>query len=223
MAARTRKQPQAARTTRRPRGRPRDERKRSDIIAAARRIFFAADPRKLRMERIAREAGVSKATLYAYFPNLTELLRAVIQDHRASMTRALDRLPQTTSDVRASLVEFGTRLVEFLTSSETVALQRMLAAEPSLRQRLGRLIYREGPETMRTKVARILSAAEARGDLRPHDSQRAAEQLLGMWQGIVSIGLLIGGRPAPSRKERERAVEHAVDVLLRAYGPSPNG
>lgn len=186
-------------------------------MSAAQRILFAADPRALRMERIAREAGVSKATLYAYFPSLPAVLRAVIQNHREIMTAALERLPVHTSGLRASLVRFGTVLLEFLTSPEAIALQRMLAAEPALRRRLGPLIYREGPEVMRAKVASILDAAQARGELRMHDSGLAAEQLLGMWQGIVNVGMLIGGRPRPTASERARMVRSAVELLLRAY------
>lgn len=202
------------------RGRPRDDRKRAIILATARRIFFSGDPRRLCMEGVAREAGVAKATLYAYFPNLTELLRAVIQEHRARMTRALEQLPRSTSDVRASLVAFGNALLEFLTSSEAVAIQRMLAANPSLRRRVGRLLYQEGPVEMRSKVARILAAARARGDLRLHDSEHAAEQLLGMWQGIAVVGVVMGGRGRPSARERQHAVASAVDLLLRASAPS---
>lgn len=211
------------RQAQRRRGRPKDASKRAAIIAAARRIFFSANPRALRMERIAREAGVSKATLYAYFPNLAELLRAVIQEHRAHMTVALERLPETTADIRSSLIQFGQSLLAFLTSPEAIALQRMLAAEPGLRRLLGRLVYREGPEEMRARVARIVAAAAARGDLVVRNCERAAEHLLGMWQGIVVVGLVMGGRARPSPREQERAVEEAVDAWLRAYAPSVRG
>ncbi len=202
---------------RRPRGRPPDLSKRVAILAAAARMFFGGEPRALRMERVAREARVSKATLYAYFPSLNALLRAVIQSQRETMTAALDRLPQSTSDVRRSLVNFGETLLDFLTGKEAIALQRMLAAEPALRRRLGPLTYREGPEVIRAKVARILAAAQRRGDLRRHDSELAAEQLLGMWLGTIHVGLSIGGRRRPSRSERRRVVRQAVEVLLRAY------
>ncbi len=216
--------PRGGRRLRPARGRPPDPGKRAAILSAAQRLFFSGDPRALRMERIAREAGVSKATLYAHFRNLRALLRAVIQGHRATMTAALDRLPQSTADVRSSLVEFGEALLEFLTGTEAIALQRMLAAEPALRRQLGPLTYREGPEVMRAKVARILTAAEARGDLRPHDSLLAAEQLLGMWLGMINVGLLIGGRQRPTQRERQRVVREAVEVLLRAYAnPETHG
>ncbi|GIW45220.1 MAG: transcriptional regulator [Candidatus Binatia bacterium] len=214
---RSSKRPQGA--TQRARGRPRDPQKREAIVRAAERLLFAADPQLLRMERIAQEAGVSKATLYAYFPNLNAVLRAVIQNHRATMTAALDRSPRHTADVRAALVEFGDALLDFITGKEALAVQRMLAADPVLRRRVGSLIYREGPAAMRSKVAQWIDLARIRGDLRIGDPERAAEQLLGMWQGTLTVALLMGARPRPSAAERRRIVREAVDVWLRAHAP----
>jgi TetR/AcrR family transcriptional repressor of mexJK operon len=53
---------------------------RDDIIAAARRLFVEQGIASTGMEAIARAAGVTKQTLYARFPNKSELCQAVMQD-----------------------------------------------------------------------------------------------------------------------------------------------
>lgn len=211
--AATRAQPRGTRK----RGRPPDVAKRHAILKAAEEVFFGGDPRRLSIEAIARCAGVSKATVYAQFGSLDTLLRAVIQEHREYMLRTLERFPTTGLNLRASLVAFGDRLVDFLTSPRSIALHRMLATEFHGRQRLSRLIFLEGPAALRERLAEILRAGEKEGMLRLHEPSTAAEQLLGMWQGIVLSGLVMGGCSRPGRQERRQRVRAAVEAWLRAY------
>ena len=49
------------------------------ILAAAKRAFLAAGFGAVSMDTIAREAGVSKATVYAHFGSKEELFGAVIE------------------------------------------------------------------------------------------------------------------------------------------------
>jgi AcrR family transcriptional regulator len=51
----------------------------SEIIRAAARIFARSGYRQAQMEDIAHEAGVSKATLYLYFPGKLQLLHYVLE------------------------------------------------------------------------------------------------------------------------------------------------
>jgi TetR/AcrR family transcriptional repressor of mexJK operon len=52
--------------------------KAESILAAARRMFLASGFGAVSMDAIAREAGASKATLYAYFASKEELFGAVV-------------------------------------------------------------------------------------------------------------------------------------------------
>ena len=52
--------------------------KAESILAAAKRTFLAAGFGAVSMDTIAREAGVSKATVYAHFAGKEELFGAVI-------------------------------------------------------------------------------------------------------------------------------------------------
>ena len=53
--------------------------KAESILAAAKRAFLAAGFEAVSMDAIAREAGVSKATVYAHFGSKEELFGAVIE------------------------------------------------------------------------------------------------------------------------------------------------
>lgn len=201
------------------RGRPPDAAKHAAILAAARRLFFSGSLQALNIEAVARAAGVSKVTVYSHFKDLPGLIRAVVLAQRSEMTRALEALPADQGGLRQALIELGCCLMHFLTSDDYVAMQRMLATVSPQETWLGTLVYRDGAEATRDRLAARLAEAAARGDLRAHDSRMAAEQLIGMWQGIQTTGLLSGGCPRPDATQLQLRVRAAVDVLLRAYTP----
>jgi TetR/AcrR family transcriptional repressor of mexJK operon len=201
------------------RGRPPDPAKHAAILAAARRLFFSGSIQALNMEAVARASGVSKVTVYSHFGDLQGLIRAVVLLQRSEMTAALDDLPSGQHLLRQALIDLGCALMDFLSSDDYVALLRMLATLAGKETWLGTLVYRDGAEATRDRLAARLAEASARGDLRAHDSRMAAEQLLGMWQGIQTTGLLSGGCPRPDAEQLRRRVECGVDVLLRAYAP----
>jgi TetR/AcrR family transcriptional repressor of mexJK operon len=212
--------PAASDPPRRSRGRPPDETKHAAILAAARALFFSGGLQSLSIEAVARAAQVSKVTVYAHFTDLPGLIRKVILAQRTDMTAALEGLPKTPGGLRQALIEFGLCLMDFLTGDEFLTLQRMLATQAGQQPWLGPLIYREGAEATRAKLARLLETSVEHGDLRPHDSLQAAEQLLGMWQGIQTTGLLIGGCPPPTPEVLRRRVECGVDLILSAHAPA---
>lgn len=74
------------------------------IVTAARRHFFAHGFRRVTMDDLAQELGMSKKTLYASFPSKLDLLRAVLLDKFRSVETDLDRvLASASQDVLATL------------------------------------------------------------------------------------------------------------------------
>lgn len=207
-------------TARRARGRPPDPAKREAILSAARALFFGGGLQCLSIEAVARKAGVSKVTIYAHFTDLQGLIRALILAQRASVTAALDGLPGDQEGLRQGLIDFGVSLMIFLTGDEYLTLLRMLATQAAQQPWLGPLVYQEGALATRNRVACLLTSAIERGDLRRHDTEQSAEQLLGMWHGFQSNCLLIGGCPPPTREILRQRVERAVDLILAAYAPT---
>ena len=65
---------------------------RQRIVEAARAHFFSHGFRSVTMDDLAEELGVSKKTLYAYFPGKTALLEAVLADKFASVEAKLEEI-----------------------------------------------------------------------------------------------------------------------------------
>jgi len=74
------------------------------IVTAARRHFFAHGFRSVTMDDLAEELGMSKKTLYAFFPSKDALLRSVLLDKFGSVELDLDRVASASpTDVLDSL------------------------------------------------------------------------------------------------------------------------
>src|SRR5882757_7930156 len=58
-------------TPRRPRGRPRSEEHRDAVLKAAMELMQEDDLRRASIDRISARSGVSKATIYKWWPNRT--------------------------------------------------------------------------------------------------------------------------------------------------------
>jgi AcrR family transcriptional regulator len=71
---------------------------RQRIVAAARAHFFNHGFRSVTMDDLAEELGISKKTLYAYFPGKFDLLEAVLADKLTSVEATLKEVTRAHSD-----------------------------------------------------------------------------------------------------------------------------
>src|SRR5438132_12992319 len=107
-------------------GRGETNAKAETILAAAERAFLASGFGAVTMDAIAREAGVSKATVYAHFTGKEELFGAIVA--RLSERRfggfSVDALDPV--DIEASLTAIARRFLDLVLSPEGIALNRFI-------------------------------------------------------------------------------------------------
>src|ERR1043166_6930143 len=99
------------------------------ILEAAGQLFREHGYGAVSMDQIAREAGVSKATVYAHFESKDRLFAAMV--HNACRAYAEGRLPAVTEmeDVRAALTHICREIERFLLSPKTLGIYRVIIAE----------------------------------------------------------------------------------------------
>jgi AcrR family transcriptional regulator len=113
---------------------PRDDDVAARIIAVARQHFFAHGFRGVTMDDLAGELGMSKKTLYAYFPTKTDLLRAVL----------LDKFRRVEADLQLIATAFSNDMLDSLRQL-LACLQRH---SEEIRPPFVRDIRREAPEML---------------------------------------------------------------------------
>jgi AcrR family transcriptional regulator len=82
------------------------------IVDAARAHFFSHGFRSVTMDDLAEELGISKKTLYAYFPGKFDLLEAVLADKLRSVEATLKEVTHAHPD------DFPATLRELLTGTQ---------------------------------------------------------------------------------------------------------
>jgi TetR/AcrR family transcriptional regulator, mexJK operon transcriptional repressor len=196
--------------------------KAESILAAAKRAFLAAGFGAVSMDTIAREAGVSKATVYAHFGSKEELFGAVIE---RECERYFDRFSAgelDPRDVRASLTVLGRRFLELILSPDAIALHRIILGEVTRFPMLGEVFWRAGPERERVQIEGFLRRAAAAGALTLTDPRRAAEQFVSLVRADVQLRQLLRLQTEPSDREIEIVVEGAVGTFIRAFQRRPD-
>jgi len=193
--------------------------KRQAIVETAYRLFRAQGFDKTSMAEITAQVGGSKATVYSHFSSKEELfvecMMAALENY---MPGSLKHLDASRPDLRTSLLNFGSSVLDFICSPEQLEVRRLMIAEAA-RSGTGKLFF-DKITALRAQLSVFLGDCMARGKLRPADPDLAAEQLGAMLEAEMLEPLLLQVRDgSPDRHETARAARRAVDAFMRAYAP----
>jgi TetR/AcrR family transcriptional repressor of mexJK operon len=195
------------------RGRPLDPEKHARILAAGTEAFLARGFAGTSVEFVARQAGVSKVTVYTHFRSKEALFGAIIDGLAGRLVRRIDELALGDLPPGAALRQFGGKYLELALAASSIALHRVVVAESARIPALGPLIFAHGPAQVVASLAGFLAR---RTELRIADPRLAAEQFLGMVLGHAQLRLLLNARPpAEVRGSIAKVVDHAVEIFLR--------
>ncbi|MCK0127213.1 TetR/AcrR family transcriptional regulator [Erythrobacter sp. F6033] len=197
-------------------GRPSDAAKRTAIIEAAAQSFFDVGFAASSIEQIASDAGVSKVTIYNNFGDKRALFAAAVELECEKMRGyfSLDEMPK--GSIRERLKVIGQAMDAFLSRPEMVQFERRIAAETENEPALGQAFLEAGPWRMKAAFGGLLSHATQSGELNVQSPDLAAEQFVSMCKGMGDLERRFGAEVA--KADRERRIEGAVDVFLKAYG-----
>lgn len=168
------------------------------------------------MEAIARQAGVSKQTLYNRYRCKSDLVRALVERRVAAMTAPL-REPGLVEQPEEALAGYARQLLEAVTRSHS--LLRVTIQSAGEMPDLARVVFETGPLRSRQEVVNFLEAETKAGRLAVDDPMQAAEFFAGMVIGHRQTRSLLGMAAPLSAAEIDRVAKAAAKRFLRAYAP----
>lgn len=192
--------------------------KRQAAIEAAARLFLSKGYAAVSVDTLAREAGMSKATLYAYFEGKDALFAAMVEHRCRLLEEAVAEAADHTLPLGTAVLHIARFWMQFMISPEAVGVHRILLAEGHRFPDLVQAFYRSGP--MRVKqwlggwIAEEWRQGRIRADAVP---QEASVHLVSLLRGEVYTRFVLGMAPLPDEAEVEASVASAVRVFLRAY------
>jgi TetR/AcrR family transcriptional regulator, mexJK operon transcriptional repressor len=194
--------------------------KRAQVIEAATTLFMAQGYGPVSMDALARAAGVSKATLYAYFPSKDALFATIVAEAGQRKLSADDLFADAGQDVRGVLNRIGQRMLRFLLLADTLAIVRVAIAESARFPELGQAFFANGPKRTCELVASWIAEQSASGRLAAPDAGIAAEHFMALLRGSLFLRATLAIAPPPGEAEIDAVVAAAVDTFMRAFGPN---
>jgi AcrR family transcriptional regulator len=208
-----------------PRWRRRKEERPGEILQAALETFVERGFAAARLEEVARRAGVTRGTMYLYFPSKQALFEAVV---RRSVIPGIERAEQISSGFQGDSADLLERLVrdwwERVGNSPTLGgLPKLVMAEaanfPDLARFYHEQVVRRGQAVLARAVQRGIQRGEFDPDVDPAIIARlAVAPLLVVTQWCHSFGPVVG-----EFMDADAILETHVRMLRRALRAPSSG
>ena len=193
-------------------------RKFDQVLQGAREVFLRDGFEGASVDDIAREAGVSKATLYSYFPDKRLLFMEVARTECRRAADEAEALIDEAAPVAEVLRLAAERIVAFAQSAFGQRMFRMSVAESDRFPALGAAFYESGPLLIRDRLAVYLGKAVARGELAIADLELAADQFAQLCKADLHDRAIFGIDQTTAPRDVARVVEGAVAMFMARYG-----
>ena len=191
------------------------EDKRSVILRAAHKLFLRDGYSVTSMDAVTREAGVSKATVYAHFEGKAKLFEELIRLGSETGLKASTPLTRRGGDPRDELVAFFEPLLTLIFRGG-YAWSRLLIAEAQRHPENAGLFYRCTIERVGQAVEGYLADLAREGLLAERDAHLAADALLAVvLLGPLHRALLLG----PQAVDFRASLRFGIDLLLGPHNP----
>lgn len=193
--------------------------KRQALEKAAVAVFLRDGYAGASVDVIAREAGVSKATLYSHFRSKEALFGAIIGQQCGRFVVEAQMADVTHADPAQVLRKLGQGFLENLLTPHMLALYRVVAAEAYRFPALGRTVHDSGPGPAKASLAGYFRELTRKGRLTVKQPEIAADQFFGALLGGIHFRQILAVEKPPTRRMIETWVDHTVTAFLAAHKP----
>jgi AcrR family transcriptional regulator len=205
-----------------PRWRRRSDARPAEIAEAALELFVEHGFAATRMEAIARRAGVTKGTLYLYFPGKEDLFRAVVTQNVLPNLALIERLAAEHTGSAAELLGLLVRRSwELMQTSRTRFVPKLLLAEGKNFPELAKFYVDEVVQRVRRIFAGVIEQGIAAGEFREINAITAAKLLLAPLHNLTTWQQSLMAFD-PVQWDFDRYVELHIEIFLRGLAKDPD-
>ncbi len=198
-------------------------RKFAQVLEAARKVFLRDGFEGASVDDIAREAAVSKATLYSYFPDKRLMFIEVFRTELARDNADASALIDVELPVHQMLPFIVQMISSHLISDSGVRIFRISVGESARFRNLACEYYDAGPGLLRSQLVRYFQRCVKRGELEIDDFELAADQLIQLSGTTIHDRAIFLGIETVDTEALRRVNRGAVGMFLACYGTQQNG
>ena len=196
--------------------RSKNEVKRQQILDAAINLFTEQGYAATSMDHIAKNADVSKQTVYSHFGSKDELFSASIE-YKCESLQILDLSLHNLSDPQAILLKLAQNFTEFITSKEACAVHKICVFESTTYPQVSEMFYKAGPLRVTSEVTLLMEKLDEQKILAIENPKYAALQFLNMMKGELWMQTEFNIKERISPEEVEKYLRDSVAFFVRGY------
>ena len=204
-----------------PRWQRRPDRRPDEILDAALRVFARCGLHKTNLEEVAREAGISKGTIYLYYKNKEELFIAAAQrvvPTPDEIYQAPNTALTTTRSLHSLLRQVARTAYRRFCTPAYLAFFSMMTAEILRHPEWGEIFFRRIGLALNHRIAEVFAQAMRTGECRKVDPVLAARSFVGMFFMMALTQEHLGGKKYTPLSER-KVVDSLTDIFLHGLIP----
>jgi AcrR family transcriptional regulator len=197
-----------------------DGAKRHQILDGAKTCFLAQGFDGASMNDIVKAAGVSKGTVYAYFPSKDKLFEALIFRDRRNQAEQTVVMEDENLPVEQVLEQLAVRFSRLYNNPETIAYLRLVMAVADRFPEIGRAFYEAGPAYGIAKIAAYLQRKMDDGALVKADARLAAMQFVELVQCGLIKPRLFASETISGNYDAETVAKAGIALFLKGMTPA---
>ena len=205
-----------------PRPRRRKDARPGELIEAALELFVERGFAATRLDDVARRAGVSKGTVYLYFPSKEDLFKQVVQ---TGIVPVIEAGAQLLQQHQGSCAELLRALLhgwwERIGATRLAGIPKLMVAEAGNFPDLARFYYEHVIVRGRAILTEILRRGALRGEFRAVDPQLSIEVVFAPLLLLVIWRHSFGSCCPAAEVDAHRFIDTHVDLLLDGLRAGP--
>ncbi|OGN96146.1 MAG: hypothetical protein A2Y89_03815 [Chloroflexi bacterium RBG_13_51_18] len=189
------------------------EKRRGQILKAAREIFTQKGYAAATVPEIAKGAGVAAGTIYLYYPSKRELFVAVVKDLiiTTPLLNLIDKIPQGDIDtVFRNILKDRLDLIKNPVFSRMPSLMGEVLRDPELKD----LWLKEFLQPFLGRIETGYRMMSATGKFRRLEPSVAVRVVGGMIIGFLMLRVMEGNTSPLNKIEQEKIADDIVNLLL---------
>ncbi|WP_194436398.1 TetR/AcrR family transcriptional regulator [Vibrio fluminensis] len=192
--------------------------KQEDIITSAIQVFSQKGFEQASMEGISKQAGVSKRTLYKYYPNKDALFEVIVDKMICRFDDQTTAKFEPSVSIEQQLTELTLKQLCYINTEDFQITARMVMAECIRCPKASSMLMSkfETIEDCYGLHEWVRQGIEA-NYLEVTNISLAVEQYIGSIKAVVFWPQLLAHQTPPSCSELKLAVENAVKSFAAAY------
>jgi len=205
---------------------PRQRRKKArpqELLDAALDLFVEKGFAATRSEEVAARAGVSKGTLYLYYPSKEELLKEVIRHNVVNQIAEGVELVRAYEGTSAELLAYVLRLWwDRVGDTRASGILKLMMSEVRNFPEIAQFYVDEVTQPADRMIADILQRGIDRGEFRPVKVEDAVHALCAPLLFLVMNKHSLGACAAGARLDARAIIEAQIDLVLNGLQALPN-